>query len=102
MTLARFERLDSEVVTILVDVLQSVFVDHNVRVPTSALERIDAVGLLVAALMTVWGCKRFADSRWLRVGPNARHCGCRSHLIARFLRLCEAHISISGYYLDGF
>ena len=95
--------LDSEVVVMLVDVLQLVFVDNHVCVSASALERTDLVGLVITTLLSAWGFKRFADSRWLTVGPSARAMVAASLTgLQGFLGWAKQKPHVSGYYLNGF
>ena len=88
------QQLDSEVGRVEV-----VLVGNHLCVSPSALERTDTVGLVITTLMSVYFFRRFADSQWFTVSPSARHGRCRSHLIARFPRLCEAQTHVWGYYL---
>ena len=83
--------------TILADVL----LDSNLYVSASALKSTDTFELVITTLMSVWSFKRLADSRWLTVGPSARHDGCQSQWISRFFSFWakqKLHVSCANHF----
>ena len=94
--------LDTEVIHMLVDVLQLRMEGDKVLV-TRGCPSHDLTSIVVSVLMAVWRARKFTDSRWLLMGRSARALvASRLTGLPSLLEYSSRKPSVSTYYLGGF